>query len=88
LTKQELYESLPDLLHCIATCFLLGHIESYVESIGSKLKHHNRPNRNITLDHLEEELTISWNGPEIQHSDSLIKETIDQMHGAGQWHFV
>ena len=45
----------------------MGHNESYVESIRSKLKHHNLPNRNITLEHLEEELIVAWNGPEIPH---------------------
>ena len=34
----------------------------------------------------KEELIIAWNGPEIPHSDPLIKDTIDRMHGAGNWH--
>jgi hypothetical protein len=87
LSKEDLYEAIPDLLHCISKCFLLGHVESYVESIGSKLKHHNRPNRNLTNEHLEEELIISWNGPEIQHADDVIKKTIDRMY-PGKWHFT
>ena len=62
MVKSELYSGIPDV-----TCFFKGHNESYVESIGSKLKHHNLPNRNITLEHLEEELIVAWNGPEIPH---------------------
>ena len=75
-------------MQCIATNFLLGHNDSYVESMGSKLKHHNKQNRDLLLKSLEDEVIISWNGPKIQHADKLIKETIDSMHGAGQWHFV
>ena len=32
-------------------------------------------------------MSFAWNGPSISYSDSLIKEAIDNMHGAGQWHF-
>jgi len=31
---------------------------------------------------------IAWNGPHIQYADKFISETIDLMHGAGNWHFV
>jgi hypothetical protein len=88
ISQPELFDSIPDLMHCICTCFLLGHNESYVESIGSVVKNHNASNRDITIEHLEEEVCIDWNGPEIQHCDELVKETIDRMHGAGKWHFV
>ena len=74
-------------MQCIVTCFFVGHNESYVGSIGSKLKHHNPPHRNITLEHLDEELIIAWNGPNIPHCDKLVKDTIDTMYGVGQWHF-
>ena len=67
MVKSELYSGIPDAMQCIVTCFFMGHNESYVESIGSKLKHHNPPNRNITLEHLEEEFIVAWNGPEIPH---------------------
>ena len=87
MIKEELYQGIPDVMHCLVTTFFIGHNESYVESIGNKLKHHNPPNRNIDLKHLEEELIISWNGPEIPHCDEVVKETIDRMHGAGKWHF-
>ena len=49
-----LFSSIPDLMQCIVCCCFIGHNESYVESIGSKLKVHNPPNRSITLSHLEE----------------------------------
>ena len=87
LVKPELFTNIPDVMQCIVTCYFIGHNESYVESMGSKLKIHNRSNRNISLPHLEEEIIIAWNGPPIQHSDHLITETINHMHGVGEWHF-
>ena len=40
--------------------------------MGSKLKYHNPEKRNITITHLEDEMTVAWNGPSIPHSDGLI----------------
>ena len=37
----------------------------------------------MTLGTLEEEMVISWNGPKVQHSDEIVKETLD---GSGTWH--
>ena len=87
MIEPNLYESIPDFMHCITTNFLLGQNESYVESIGSILKQHFLPNRNLRLDHLEEEVIIHWNGPSVPHCDDVLKETIDRMHGSN-WHFL
>ena len=67
--------NIPDVMQCILCCYFVDHNESYVESMGSKLKLHNPPNRNITLSHLEEEVIIAWNDLPIQQSNHLIKET-------------
>ena len=75
-------------MQCVVTCFLIRHNESYVEGIGSILKQYNPSNRNISLDHLEEEVIVAWNGPDIPHCDNIVKDTINTMHGVGQWHFV
>ena len=74
-------------MQCIVCCYFIDHNESYLESTGSNLKAHNPPNRNVTLSHLEEEVIISWNGPSIQHSDLLVKETLNLMYGHDNWHF-
>ena len=87
MVKPQLYESIPEFLQCIVTCFLIGHNESYVESIGSKLGYHAPNHRNATLEHLCQEVIVAWNGPNIPHCDNLVKDTIDHMHGAGRWHF-
>ena len=87
LIHKNLYESISDVMQCIVTCFFFGHNECYVESIGSVLKHHYPPNRNVTLAHLEDEVVVAWNGPPIPHADRLIKATIDRIQGIGAWHF-
>ena len=74
-------------MHCVVTTFFIQHNESYVGSIGSKLKHHNPANRYLDLEHLEEELIIAWNGPAIPHCGKLVKKTLYPIHGAGEWHF-
>ena len=62
-----LYDRIPDLLQCIVTPCVKGAIESTVESMGSKLEHHNMEGRRITTEHLNEEVFVAWNNPEIQH---------------------
>jgi hypothetical protein len=84
LVIPSLFDGIPDLLHCLLTCFMIGHNESYVESMGSVLTNHFPPNRNLTLENLEQEVIIAWNGPSIPNCDDVVKRTIDRMHGAGQ----
>ena len=79
MIHKNLYESISDVMQCIVTCFFFGHNESYVESIGSVLKHHYPTNRNVTLAHLEDEVVVAWNGPPIPHADRLIKASIDRI---------
>ena len=87
MIKPQLHESIPDFMNCIVTCFLIGHNESYVESIGSKLAYHAPNHRNTTLGHLCQEIIIAWNCPNIPHCDNIVKDTIDHMPGIGRWHF-
>ena len=60
-----LYGRIPDLLQCIVTTCVRGTIESTVESNGSKMEHHNIEGRRITTEHLNEEVFVAWNDPEI-----------------------
>ena len=62
MVKPELYKAIPDVMQ-----------QSYVESIGSKLKHHNPPHGNIAIEYLDEELIIAWNRPNISDCDKLVK---------------
>lgn len=75
MIRPDLYDSIPDYMHCVVTNFLIGQNENYVESIGSVFKQHFPPNRNVRLDHLDEEVMIHWNGPSIPHCDNIVNET-------------
>ena len=52
------------------------------------MQHYNKPYRNVGQETLDEETKISWNGPEIPHSDTLVEEALNDMFGAGKWHFM
>ena len=43
--SEELYSGIPDFLYCISAAFMVGEVESLVESMGSKLEIHNRASR-------------------------------------------
>ena len=85
---EQLYNSIPHVLQAVTNSFLIGHNESYVKSMGSVLKNHFPANRALTLENLEREVVIAWNGPSIPNCNKIVKETIDRMHGVNQWHFV
>lgn len=82
-----LYDGIPDLMHCILTSCIKGAIESVVESMGSKLEHHNRPDRTIHPQSVNEAVFIAWNGPEVHHCDNVVRKALDR-HFGDNWHFV
>ena len=58
-------------IYCNVTTCVKGAIESTVESMGSKLGHHNMARQSITTEHLNEEGFVALNGPESQHCDNV-----------------
>ena len=38
MLKEDLYQGIPDVIHCVFTTFFIGHNESYVESICSYIQ--------------------------------------------------
>ena len=63
-------------------------MESIVESIGSVVKHHNKPNRNMKEENLNAEITIAWNGPCIPKCNSVVECTFNKMYSGPNWNFV
>ena len=76
-----LYERILDLLQCIVISCVKGAIESTVESLSSKLEHHNMKGWRITTEHLNEEVFVAWNGPEIQHCDNVLRGALNRYFG-------
>ena len=62
--------------------------EAVVESIGSMLTLHSKPNRNCDQTIYHNELMIDWNGPSVALADGLIRKAID-MHFSDRkkWNF-
>ena len=79
--SSELYEDIPDVLHAVLVACVKGPIESITESMASKLKYHNAPERCLEVDTLNKELFVSWNGPEIWNADSVIHDALDRHFG-------
>ena len=89
LSQHLLYEGIPEFMHGIVCAFMVGHNESYIESVGSVLKHHNSQQRPISKEMVEAEQWIAWNGPEIQHCDEIVKATLNFMFGGEEnYHFI
>ena len=70
------------------TACVKGAIESTVESMGSKLEHRNMEGRRITTEHLNEEVFVTWSGPEIQHCDNVLRGTLNRYLHGKEWHFI
>ena len=56
--------------------------------MGSKLEHHNTEGRKITTEHLDEEVFVAWNDPEIQHCDNVLRGALNRYFGGKEWHFI
>ena len=81
MTIPDLCSYIEDVMQCIASSFVLGLNESYIESIGSVLEHHNPKNRATSLHSVSNEVIISWNGPTIMYCDVIDRDTLYRMFG-------
>ena len=62
--------------------------EAVVESMGSMLQKHMKPERNATQSVYEDEMHIDWNGPVISRADTLLSVSLDRKFGSRKrWHF-
>ena len=59
-------------IYCNSSACIIGAIDSTIESISSKLEHHNIGGQRITAEHVNEEVFVAWNDPEIQHCDNVL----------------
>ena len=44
--------------------------------------------RRITTEHLNEEVFVAWNGPEIQQCDNVLRGALNRYFGGKEWHFI
>ena len=67
-------------------------VESVVESWISVLKHHSSKSRNLSEDMIETEMSVAINGPAVQHSESIVTDSMRKYWAGGKMfkdgHFV
>lgn len=62
--------------------------EAVVESMGSMLQKHMKPERNANQSAFEGEMHIDWNGPVVTRADQLLSRSLDRKFGSRKrWHF-
>ena len=62
--------------------------EAVVESMGSMLQKHMKPERNAKQSVFDDEMHIDWNGPVLSRADSLLEMSLDRKFGSRkQWNF-
>ena len=62
--------------------------EAVVESMGSMLQKHMKPERNANQSAFEGEMHIDWNGPVVSRADHLLSRSLDRKFGSRKrWHF-
>ncbi len=68
-----------DVIHFALCCFSKSPCESIVESVGSVINSHGCKSRSkLTVENLNEEVFVAWNGPEEFSCDghALIKKSL------------
>ena len=88
-----LYKEVEIIVHCICAGAVKISVESVVESLVSRYENHFTPKRQDTKeDNALQEMTISENGPLLQHADNVIEAAMRQYwrknSDNGQWHFI
>ena len=58
------------------------------EFMVSKYNLHNNPLRSISEENANDEIFLSYNGPEIGESDGLLSEVLTRHFNPKGWHFV
>ena len=62
--------------------------EAVVESLGSVLQKHMKPERPAKQSSFDSELQIDWNGPVISKADNLLERSLDRKFGSRKrWNF-
>ena len=84
----DLFDTIPDFLHCLLCACIKGAVESVVEAMGSKLEYHNQRGRNLTPESVNEAVFVAWNGPPIHHCDNVVRSALNRHFGGKDWHFV
>ena len=88
--KNEHFEGIETVLHSAAVAATKNSCESVIESFVSTYEHHSNKIRNMSEDAINDEFTISKNGPEVNNADKLIEDSMDSYFKdkGGEWRFL
>ena len=88
--KNEHFEGIETVLHSAAVAATKNSCESVIESFVSTYEHHSNKIWNMSEDAINDEFTISKNGPEINNADKLIEDSMDSYFKdkGGEWRFL
>lgn len=80
-TEGELFKGCEAVIGILVQAAAMKSVESVVESWISVLEHHSSKARNLSEDMIETEMIIAINGPAVQHSESVVKESMVKYWG-------
>ena len=88
--KNEHFEGIETVLHSAAVAATKNSCESVIESFVSTYEHHSNKIRNMSEDAINDEFTISKNGPEVNNADKIIEDSMDSYFKdrGGEWRFL
>lgn len=80
-TKGELYKGCEAVIGILVQAAAMKSVESVVESWISVLEHHSSKSRNLSADMIQTEMSIAINGPAVQHSEGIVRESMRRYWG-------
>ena len=86
--QEKLYSDKKDFVALALKLLCKTPNEAIVESIGSVLLLHMKPQRNARQVTFEHELHIDWNGPVVSRADEILAKSLDRHFGSRKkWNF-
>ena len=80
-TEGELFRGCEAVIGILVQAAVMKSVESVVESWISVLEHHSSKSRPLSEDMIETEMSVAINGPTVQHSESVVAESMRMYWG-------
>ena len=80
-TEGKLFKGCEAVMGILVQAAAMKSVESVVESWISVLEHHNSKSRPLSEDMIETEMSVAINGPAVQHSESVVTESMKKYWG-------
>ena len=80
--QEKLYSDKQDFVALALKLLCKTPNEAIVESIGSVLLLHMKPQRNARQNTFEHKLHIDWNGPVVSRADDILAKSLDRHFGS------